>query len=138
MYLLFEKLLNKLEGPVLVLGSRIVEMDVDEELDDRLTVLFPYNIEIKPPENENHLVSWNSQLEEDMKMIQFQDNRNHILEVLAENDLECDDLGSICLSDTIGLSKYIEEIVVSAVSYHLMNNREPEYRNGKLVISAKR
>ncbi|CAO2175166.1 unnamed protein product [Urochloa humidicola] len=137
MYLLFEKLLNKLEGPVLVLGSRIVDMDTDEELDDRLTVLFPYNIEIKPPENENHLVSWNSQLEEDMKMIQFQDNRNHILEVLAENDLECDDLGSICLSDTIGVSKYIEEIVVSAVSYHLMNNKEPEYRNGKLVISAK-
>ncbi|CAL4959105.1 unnamed protein product [Urochloa decumbens] len=137
MYLLFEKLLNKLEGPVLVLGSRIVDMDFDEELDDRLTVLFPYNIEIKPPENENHLVSWNSQLEEDMKMIQFQDNRNHILEVLAENDLECDDLGSICLSDTIGVSKYIEEIVVSAVSYHLMNNKEPEYRNGKLVISAK-
>ncbi|RLN24069.1 uncharacterized protein C2845_PM07G39580 [Panicum miliaceum] len=137
MYLLFEKLLNKLEGPVLVLGSRIVEMDSDEELDERLSVLFPYNIEIKPPENENHLVSWNSQLEEDMKMIQFQDNRNHILEVLAENDLECDDLGSICLSDTIGLSRYIEEIVVSAVSYHLMNKREPEYRNGKLVISAK-
>ncbi|CAO2194282.1 unnamed protein product [Urochloa humidicola] len=137
MYLLFEKLLNKLEGPVLVLGSRIVDMDIDEELDDRLTDLFPYNIEIKPPENENHLVSWNSQLEEDMKMIQFQDNRNHILEVLAENDLECDDLGSICLSDTIGVSKYIEEIVVSAVSYHLMNNKEPEYRNGKLVISAK-
>ncbi|KAG2594737.1 uncharacterized protein LOC120705524 isoform X4 [Panicum virgatum] len=137
MYLLFEKLLNKLEGPVLVLGSRIVDMDSDEELDERLSVLFPYNIEIKPPENENHLVSWNSQLEEDMKMIQFQDNRNHILEVLAENDLECDDLGSICLSDTIGLSRYIEEIVVSAVSYHLMNNKEPEYRNGKLVISAK-
>ncbi|XP_062189346.1 uncharacterized protein LOC133892520 [Phragmites australis] len=137
MYLLFEKLLNKLEGPVLVLGSRIVEMYNDEELDERLTVLFPYNIEIKPPENENHLVSWNSQLEEDMRMIQFQDNRNHIMEVLAENDLECDDLGSICLSDTMGLSKYIDEIVVSAVSYHLMNNKNPEYRNGKLVLSAK-
>ncbi|CAD6233536.1 unnamed protein product [Miscanthus lutarioriparius] len=137
MYLLFEKLLNKLEGPVLVLGSRIVDMDSDEELDDRLTVLFPYNIEIKPPENENHLVSWNSQIEEDMKMIQFQDNRNHIMEVLAENDLECDDLGSICLSDTMCLSKYIEEIVVSAVSYHLMNNKDPNYRNGKLVLSTK-
>jgi len=137
MYLLFEKLLNKLEGPVLILGSRIVDMNSDEESDDRLTVLFPYNIEIKPPENENHLVSWNSQLEEDMKMIQFQDNRNHIMEVLAENDLECDDLGSICLSDTMCLSKYIEEIVVSAVSYHLMNNKDPEYRNGKLVLSTK-
>ncbi|KAL6626998.1 hypothetical protein ACP70R_030724 [Stipagrostis hirtigluma subsp. patula] len=137
MYLLFEKLLNKLEGPVLLLGSRIVEMDNDDEMDERLTILFPYNIEIKPPENENHLVSWNSQLEEDMKMIQFQDNRNHIMEVLAENDLECDDLGSICLSDTMVLGKYIEEIVVSAVSYHLMNNKDPEYRNGKLVLSAK-
>jgi len=59
------------------------------------------------------------------------------MEVLAENDLECDDLGSICLSDTMCLSKYIEEIVVSAVSYHLMNNRDPEYRNGKLVLSTK-
>ncbi|KAL6874688.1 hypothetical protein ACP4OV_013353 [Aristida adscensionis] len=137
MYLLFEKLLNKLEGPVLLLGSRIVEMDNDEEMDERLTVLFPYNIEIKPPENENHLVSWNSQIEEDMKMIQFQDNRNHIMEVLAENDLECDDLGSICLSDTMILGRYIEEIVVSAVSYHLMNNKDPDYRNGKLVLSAK-
>ncbi|TVU22963.1 hypothetical protein EJB05_32686 [Eragrostis curvula] len=137
MYLLFEKLLNKLEGPILVLGSRVVEMDSDEEMDDRLTILFPYNIEIKAPENENHLVSWNSQLEEDMKLVQFQDNRNHIMEVLAENDLECDDLGSICLSDTMVLSKYIEEIVVSAVSYHLMNNKNPEYRNGKLVLSTK-
>lgn len=87
MYLLFEKLLTKLEGPVLLLGSRIVDMDFDDdELDDRLSALFPYNIDIKPPENENCLVSWNSQLEEDMKIIQFQDNRNHITEVLAEND----------------------------------------------------
>lgn len=139
MHLLFEKLLTKLEGPVLLLGSRIVDMDFDDdELDDRLSALFPYNIDIKPPENENCLVSWNSQLEEDMKIIQFQDNRNHITEVLAENDLECLDLGSICLSDTMGLSKYIEEIVVSAVSYHLMNNKDPEYRNGKLILSAKR
>ncbi|KAM0896662.1 hypothetical protein ACQ4PT_023064 [Festuca glaucescens] len=139
MYLLFEKLLTKLEGPVLLLGSRIVDMDFDDEdeLDDRLSALFPYNIDIKPPENENRLVSWNSQLEEDMKIIQFQDNRNHITEVLAENDLECLDLSSICLSDTMGLSKYIEEIVVSAVSYHLMNNKDPEYRNGKLILSAK-
>uniref|UniRef100_A0A453EHF1 DUF7751 domain-containing protein n=1 Tax=Aegilops tauschii subsp. strangulata TaxID=200361 RepID=A0A453EHF1_AEGTS len=139
MYLLFEKLLTKLEGPVLLLGSRIVDMDFDDdELDDRLSALFPYSIDIKPPENENCLVSWNSQLEEDMKIIQFQDNRNHITEVLAENDLECLDLGSICLSDTMGLSKYIEEIVVSAVSYHLMNHKDPEYRNGKLILSAKR
>ncbi|KAL6280491.1 hypothetical protein ACE6H2_017372 [Prunus campanulata] len=137
-YNLFQKMLKKLSGAVLILGSRIVDLGEDNrEVDERLTALFPYNIEIRPPENESHLVSWKTQLEEDMKMIQVQDNKNHIMEVLSSNDLDCDDLGSICIADTIDISNYIEEIVVSAVSYHLMNNKDPEYRNGKLVISSK-
>lgn len=116
-------------------------LDLDDdygEVDEKLSLLFPYNIEIRPPEDENHLVSWKAQLEEDMKKIQIQDNKNHIAEVLAANDLECDDLKSICHEDTLVLSNYIEEIVVSAISYHLMNNKDPEYHNGKLVISSKR
>ncbi|CAN6464620.1 unnamed protein product [Victoria cruziana] len=137
-YSLFQRMLKKLSGPVLILGSRTLDPGNDcREVDEKLTLLFPYNIEIKPPEDENHLVSWKAQLEEDMKMIQFQDNKNHIAEVLAANDLDCDDLASICLADTMVLSKYIEEIVVSAVSYHLMSNKEPEYKNGRLVISSK-
>lgn len=135
----FNKLLNKLSGSVLILGSRMLDPEDDcREVDERLTLLFPYNIEIRPPEDETHLVSWKAQLKEDMKVIQFQDNKNHIAEVLAANDLECDDLGSICHADTMVLSNYIEEIVVSAISYHLMKNKEPEYRNGKLVISSNR
>ncbi|XP_022958602.1 uncharacterized protein LOC111459779 isoform X2 [Cucurbita moschata] len=138
LYNLFHRFLNKLSGSVLVLGSRMVDLENDcGDVDDRLTCLFRYSVEIRPPEDENHLVSWKAQLEEDMKMIQFQDNKNHIAEVLAANDLECDDLGSICHADTMVLSNYIEEIVVSAISYHLMNNRDPEYRNGKLLISSK-
>lgn len=139
MYNLFKAMLQKLTGPVLVLGSRLLEPDADlTEPPEELSILFPYNIEIKPPESESHLVSWKSKLEEDMKTIQYQDNRNHIIEVLASNDLDCDDLGSICLADTVIHSKYIEEIVISAVSYHLMNTKSPEYRNGKLLISSKR
>ncbi|KAH9309542.1 hypothetical protein KI387_037453, partial [Taxus chinensis] len=68
--------------------------------------------------------------------IQFQDNKNHMSEVLAANDMECDDLSSICFSDVL-LSDYIEEIVVSAMSHHLMNIPEPEYHEGRLVISSK-
>ncbi|CAL9040807.1 ribosome biogenesis ATPase RIX7-like isoform X1 [Musa acuminata AAA Group] len=137
-YSLFQKMLTKLSGHVIILGSRLSEPDnCCKDVDARLTTLFPYNIEIKPPEDENHLVSWKSQLEKDTKTIQIQDNRNHITEVLAANDLECDDLGTICLSDILVLSTYIEEIVVSAVSYHLMNNKDPQYRNGKLVITSK-
>ncbi|KAG6715447.1 hypothetical protein I3842_05G253200 [Carya illinoinensis] len=138
LYNLFNKLLKKLSGSVLILGSRMLDPEDDcREVDERLTLLFPYNIEIKSPEDETHLVSWKALLEEDMKMIQFQDNKNHIAEVLGANDIECDDLGSICRADTMVLSNYIEEIVVSAISYHLMNNKDPEYRNGKLVISSK-
>ncbi|GLT35861.1 hypothetical protein SLA2020_102770 [Shorea laevis] len=136
-YNLFHKLLNKLSGPVLILGSKMLDPeDGSRQVDERLSLLFPNNIEIKEPDDESHLVRWKAQLEEDMKMLQFQDNRNHIAEVLAANDLECDDLGSICQADTMVLSNYIQEIVVSAISYHLINNKDPEYRNGKLVISS--
>ncbi|KAG8382186.1 hypothetical protein BUALT_Bualt05G0050600 [Buddleja alternifolia] len=137
-YIMFQKMLKKLSGSILILGSRMVDPENDYRMvDEKILSIFPYNIEIRAPEDEKHLVSWKSQLEEDMKMIQYQDNRNHIMEVLSANDLDCDDLGSICLADTIVLSNYIEEIVVSAISYHLTHAKEPEYRNGKLVISSK-
>lgn len=134
---LLQRMINKLSGSVLILGSQISNLEYDcKELDERVARLFPYNIEIKVPEDETHLGNWKGQLEEDMKIIQFQDTRNHIAEVLAENDIDCDDLNSICHADTMILSNYIEEIVVSAISYHLMITKEPEYRNGKLVISS--
>ncbi|GAU24563.1 hypothetical protein TSUD_149040 [Trifolium subterraneum] len=66
-------MLKKLSGPILILGSRVLDSSNEfEELDEKLTLLFPYDIEIRPPEDETHLVSWKSQLEEDMKMIQVQ------------------------------------------------------------------
>ncbi|XP_042465238.1 uncharacterized protein LOC122047818 isoform X2 [Zingiber officinale] len=137
-YSLFDQLLTKLSGPVIIIGSRLLGTHKGcEDVDARVTTLFPYSVEVKPPEDETHLVSWISQLEKDTKAIQVQDNKNHITEVLAANDLECDDLGSICLSDMKALSTYIEEIVLTAVSYHLMNTKDPQYRNGKLVISSK-
>lgn len=140
LYIMFQKLLKKLSGPILILGSRILDQEDDYSLvDEKTSSVFPYNIEIRPPDDENHLVSWKAKLEEDTKKIQYQDNRNHITEVLAANDIACDDLGSICMADAMVLSRYIEEIVVSAISYHLTNNaKEPVYRNGKLVISSSR
>ncbi|KAF8079569.1 hypothetical protein N665_1018s0025 [Sinapis alba] len=136
-YKLFQRLLSKVSGPVLLLGSRLLEPEDDcQEVGEGVSALFPYNIEIRPPEDESQLMSWKTRFEDDMKLIQFQDNKNHIAEVLAANDLECDDLGSICHADTMFLSSHIEEIVVTAISYHLMNNKEPEYKNGRLVISS--
>lgn len=138
LYNLFSKLLKKLSGSVLVLGScKLDKVTSSEQLmDEKVSVLFPYNIDVRPPVEETHLGNWTAQLEEDMKTIKFQDNKNHIAEVLSANDLICDDLDSICHADTITISNHIDEIVMSAISYHLMNKREAEYRNGKLVISS--
>ncbi|XP_028752011.1 uncharacterized AAA domain-containing protein C16E9.10c-like, partial [Neltuma alba] len=115
--------------------------EVGAEVDERLAAfaaLFPYNIQIKPPKDEHNLQNWKTQLEGDKKTIQSQDNQNHIAKVLAEMDVECKDLNSITHEDTEVLSKHIEDIVVSAVSYYLMNTKDPEYHNGKLVISSER
>uniref|UniRef100_F6H6J7 AAA+ ATPase domain-containing protein n=1 Tax=Vitis vinifera TaxID=29760 RepID=F6H6J7_VITVI len=137
-YKLFRKMLDKLSGSVLILGSRMLDPDdEDNEMDERVSLLFPCNIEIEKPEDETHLDRWEAQLKEETKVIQFQDNKNYMAKVLAANDLDCDDLGSICYADPEILSDYTEEIVISAISYHLLNNKDPEYRNGKLVISSK-
>lgn len=136
-YKLFDKMLKRLSGSTLILGSKILEGDNSKsEINEKICCLFPYNIEITPPEDECHLINWKATLEEQIKDTQFQENKNHITRVLAENDLECDDLGLICHADTMFISNYIQEIVISAISHHLMRNKNPEYRNGKLVISS--
>lgn len=138
-YSMFQKMLAKLSGQVLILGSRLLNSDAEySDVDDRVSSLFPYHVDIKPPQEEIHLNGWKTQMEEDARKIEIQDNRNHIVEVLSANDLDCDDLSSICQADTMVLSNYIEEIIVSAVSYHLVHNKDPEYKNGKLLLSSKR
>ncbi|XP_071732225.1 uncharacterized protein [Rutidosis leptorrhynchoides] len=134
---LFGKMLKRLSGSTLVIGSRILDPHAESVVDnEKIACLFPYNIDIRPPEDEYHLKEWKAQLEEQTKDFQFHDNKNRIAEVLAENDLECDDLSSICLADRLFISDYIQEIVISAISHHLMSHKDPEYRNGKLVISS--
>ncbi|KAH9313715.1 hypothetical protein KI387_022342 [Taxus chinensis] len=81
-YLLFRKMIKQLSGPILVLGSRVVDFEKQSygENDEKMSLLLPYNIDIKPPEDNAKLEDWKSKLEEDMKAIQFQDNRNHVSE----------------------------------------------------------
>ncbi|KAG2307870.1 hypothetical protein Bca4012_083153 [Brassica carinata] len=43
-----------------------------QEVGERVSALFPYNIEIRPPEDESQLLIWKN----DMKMVQFRDNKN--------------------------------------------------------------
>ncbi|KAG2328743.1 hypothetical protein Bca52824_011471 [Brassica carinata] len=76
-YKLFQILLNKISGPVLILGSRVlVTEDYIQEVGEGVSALFLYSIEIRQPEDESQLLIWKNRLEDDMKMVQFQDNKN--------------------------------------------------------------
>ncbi|KAL6615605.1 hypothetical protein ACP70R_037875 [Stipagrostis hirtigluma subsp. patula] len=118
-YSLFQKMLKKLSGRVLV-------------IDD----LFPYVLETKPPEEKSDLDKWKEQMEEDSAKSQSHEFQNCVTEVLSTNNLQCDDLSSVSPDDHEAIASYIYEIMAPAVSYHLMNTKDPEYKNGKLIISS--
>ncbi|KAL0864817.1 hypothetical protein Bca101_043935 [Brassica carinata] len=76
-YKLFQILLNKISGPVLILGSRVLVTEDDiQEVGEGVSALFLYSIEIRQPEDESQLLILKNRLEDDMKMVQFQDNKN--------------------------------------------------------------
>ncbi|CAN6855596.1 unnamed protein product [Brassica oleracea] len=54
----------------------LVPEDDIQEVGEGVSALFPYNIEIRLLEDESQLLSWKNRLEDDMKMVQFQDNKN--------------------------------------------------------------
>lgn len=69
--------MNKISGPVLIFGSRVlVPEDNFQEVGEEVPAFFPYNVEIRQPEDKSQLLSWKNRLEDDMKMVQFQDDKN--------------------------------------------------------------
>ncbi|KAK6131797.1 hypothetical protein DH2020_034455 [Rehmannia glutinosa] len=107
LYKLFDRMLKKLTGSVLVLGSRMLDLAEDSvEVDDRLNLLFPYNIEVRPPEDETRLVNWKSQLEEDMRKIQFQDRKTILLSL--SHGLSIFQEGKSCGKDTLKMETNAE------------------------------
>lgn len=135
---MFEKMLSRLSGRVLIIGSYFLESDEDsDDVDEVVSDIFPYILETKPPKDETHLVKWKTQMEEDTKKTMGQILTNMIAEVLSANSLVCDDLDLLDADDDLKtIANYMEEIMAPAVSCHLMDNKAPEYRNGKLIISS--
>ncbi|KAM0830317.1 hypothetical protein ACQ4PT_066288 [Festuca glaucescens] len=135
---MFKKMLSKLSGKVLIVGSHYLESDEDSYyVDDDVSDLFPFILETKPPTENTQLVKWKNQMEEDTRKTLSQVLTNVVAEGLSANSLECDDLDSLDPDDDFkAIANYLEEIMAPAVSYHLMNNKDPEYRSGKLIISS--
>jgi hypothetical protein len=138
-YDLFKKMLSKLSGRVLLVGSHFLTADEDSgDVDEEVTELFPYILETKPPKEEAHLEKWKTQMENDVAKSLKESFITRTAGVLSAYNLECDDLSSIPQDDCCTIGKYIENIIAPAVSYHLMNNKDPEYKNGRLILSSTR
>ncbi|KAI5400322.1 hypothetical protein KIW84_065273 [Lathyrus oleraceus] len=136
-YSLFKILFDKLSGPVLILGSRSDDLKDDStKVNEKLTMLFPYHIEIKPPQDMTHLKIWTEQQKKAMEKTSLEDKTARVAEVFATNGIDCNVLDSISSTDMMILSNHTEEIVASSIFYHLKNTENPEYRNGILTISA--
>ncbi|KAI5063446.1 hypothetical protein GOP47_0022306 [Adiantum capillus-veneris] len=137
---LLRNMFMKLAGPVFVLSSRFLKEPCNEQVsaycDENVAALFPYKINIKPPTDNDKLVSWKSQLEKDMKVMKAHGFRNRLVEILNSNNVKCEDLDSLCFKG-VSVGNLIEEIVVAAISHHLMNTDKPQICQGRLIISSK-
>ncbi|XP_066306587.1 uncharacterized protein [Miscanthus floridulus] len=136
-FCMFQKMLNKQFGRVLIIGSHFLDDNQDiDGINKDLTDLFPYILETGPPNEEAHLQRWTRQMRNDMIKAQDEILKHQIVGGLSSYNLECDDLSSISLDDYVEIASYLEDILAPAVSYHLMNNQDPKYRNGRLILSS--
>lgn len=137
---MFQNMLNKQFGRVLIIGSHFLDANQDsDDINKDLTDLFPYILETRPPNEEAHLQRWRRQMKNDMIKARDEILTHQIAGILSSYNLECDDLSSISsLDDYVDIASYLEDILAPAVSYHLMNNQDPKYRNGRLIISSTR
>ncbi|KAF3535671.1 hypothetical protein F2Q69_00023713 [Brassica cretica] len=89
--------------PVLILGSRVLVPEDDiQEVGEGVSALLPYNIEIRLPEDESQLLSQKNRLEGDMKMVQFEGNKNQ--SIPHEPQYHC--IFAVCMFDTVALACY--------------------------------
>ncbi|KAF8779201.1 hypothetical protein HU200_002878 [Digitaria exilis] len=136
-YSMFQKMLNKLSGRVLIIGSYLLTGDTDNYVDKDVSDLFPYILETKPPKEKAQYEKWKTQMETDAAKIKTDIFIKLITDVLSANKLECDDLSSLSLDEMGPIQTHLFDIIAPSVSYHLMNQKDPEYKNGKLIISSK-
>ncbi|GLJ23004.1 hypothetical protein SUGI_0434030 [Cryptomeria japonica] len=107
-----------------------------ESIEKQLSDLFPNKVMVEMPQDEALPVNWKLQLEQDVEMIKAKTNLQHIKTVLSLNNMDCDEIDTICMKDQKHTNKCAENIGGWALSHHLMNEFEPSTKDGKLVISS--
>ncbi|KAK7264111.1 hypothetical protein RJT34_31715 [Clitoria ternatea] len=102
--------------------------------DDEISKLFSNALCIHPPKDENLLVTFKKQLEEDRKIVTSRNNLNVLRKVLEEHQLSCTDLLNVD-TDGITLTKQKAEKVVGwAKNHYLSSCLLPSVKGEKLCL----
>ncbi|XP_073272500.1 uncharacterized protein [Primulina huaijiensis] len=99
-----------------------------------LSKLFPNKVTIHLPQDEDHLVSWKRQLDQDSETLKVKANLYNLRTVLNRNGLGCDGLETLSIEDQSLTNESAEKVVGWALSYHLMTNPKAE-ADARLVLS---
>ncbi|XP_020214234.1 uncharacterized protein LOC109798393 isoform X2 [Cajanus cajan] len=89
--------------------------------DDEINKLFSNVLSIHPPKDENLLVTFKKQLEEDKKIVTSRSNLNVLRKVLEEHQLSCMDLLHVN-TDGIILTKHKAEKVIGWAKNHYLSS----------------
>ncbi|XP_024528559.1 uncharacterized protein LOC9633323 isoform X2 [Selaginella moellendorffii] len=101
-----------------------------------LAKLFPSKIYVQQPQDENMLLVWNRQLEQDAERLKAEANRQLLRIIMSTSNVECNDLSTINIQTHLLTHDMAEKVVGWGISHHLQHHVEPLHRNGKIVIKA--
>ncbi|GAA0151059.1 hypothetical protein LIER_09860 [Lithospermum erythrorhizon] len=102
---------------------------------EQLSRLFPNEVTIKVPQDEELLLDWKQQLDRDMRTLQSQANTVLIRSVLNRFRIRCTDLEMLCIKDQALTSEEVEKIIGWMHYHHFKNNSDTSDKESKPLIS---
>ncbi|KAL6541441.1 hypothetical protein OROGR_010927 [Orobanche gracilis] len=138
-----KRICRKLSGVVMICPQHIEMKKHDQHLrplagryweESPMYLIFTNVVCMKPPEDEDLLNTFNTQIEEDRLRIIPRSNLNTMHKVLKEHNLVCMNLEHANIEDEILTKQKVEKIVGWATSHYLSSCPLPCINEGKLHI----
>ncbi|CAN0909876.1 Outer mitochondrial transmembrane helix translocase [Linum grandiflorum] len=101
---------------------------------DEFHKLFPNVLRLDPPKDDNLLITFNKQIEEDRKIVISRSNLYELHKVLDENEMLCPDLLDVDTDGLVLTKQKAEKIVGWAKNHHLSSCEQPSIEKERLVL----
>ncbi|PKA58437.1 Katanin p60 ATPase-containing subunit A1 [Apostasia shenzhenica] len=102
----------------------------------QLTKLFPSKVTIQPPQDEDKLSEWKSQLDHDTETLRAKSNILSIRSFVNRVGLECSDLEAISIKDQTLSNESVDRVVGFALHHYLKNHMSEASTDARLILSS--